>query len=42
MLVRFESLYSKVTFETIEGLSSLEFKLLKVGYGMLFRSILDF
>lgn len=42
MLVKFESLYSKVPFEAIEGLSSFEFKLLKVGYGILFRSIFDF
>ena len=42
MLVRFESLYSKVPLEATEGLSSLVFKLLKVGYGILFRSIFDF
>lgn len=42
MLVRFESLDSNVPFKAMDGLSSLGFKLLKVGYGMLLRSIFDF
>ena len=42
ILVRLESLDSKVPFKVIEGLSAFGFKELKVGYGMLFKSIFDF